>query len=506
MAITRCPRCAETLQAGARFCGCCGQTLSQAPAGAADRAHQMHAAQTPWAVTVGQLPPEGQALQSIPREKQEESENERLLIFSDAIVAFALTIAAIPLKVPKDLEQVQKGAFAFELGLYLFGFLLISDLWGAHHMIFHHIKRNTGWLIALNILFLAMIVCVPVGFMLIFIGYDGHLDNPSADTLTIGEGVLLFLGAQCGANVALLLMWWIARASPGALFGARVPTRPLRVYLTWKLVFQLLGFVTFTIAFFLLPSFWLVSLGMCLLFVGTQWLGLSQYRRRHRHDLDLLAGGEDTTRVQLFSDAVFAIAITITVAQIDPAAKAEENVSLLGTYVFSFLILGIYWLLHYRIFHLVRRLNATLILWNFAFLLLIILAFIPARLYTSHMHESRYSLLFSAYQLVTAGVLCVLWQYTHRHKARQAQGPFLLKAQTTRQQRQRLSWVISANPIVFLVLALVAVFTPLPTTLYILVYIALLGGSWLIGHLSTRPLSRRMERAVAAPSPPGSTR
>lgn len=439
------------------------------------------------------------------REEQEESENERLLIFSDAIVAFALTIAAIPLKVPKDLDQVQKGAFAFELGLYLFGFVLIADLWSAHHTMFHHLKRNTGWLIALNSLFLAMIVCVPVGFMLIFIGSGGQLDNPSADPLTIGYGALLFLGAQFGANVALLLIWWSARARPVALFGEQAPTHPLRVYLTWKLVFQLLGFLTFTIAFLLLPDFWLVSLGMCLLFVGARWLGLSQYRRRHRHDLDLLAGGEDTTRLQLFSDAVFAIAITITVAQIDPTAKAAENVSLLGTYVFSFLILGIYWLLHYRIFHLVRRLNATLLLWNFAFLLLMILAFIPARLYTSHMHESRYSLIFSAYQLVTAGVLWGLWQYTKRHQARHAQGSFLLKAETTRHQRQRLSWVVSANPVVFLVLAIVAIFTPLLTTLYILVYLALLGGGWLIGHLSTRPLSRPTERAVGAPAPPRST-
>jgi hypothetical protein len=120
------------------------------------------------------------------------------------------------------------------------------------------------------------------------------------------------------------------------------------------------------------------------------------------------------------------------------------------------------------------------------------------------MNESRYSLIFSAYQLVTAGVLWVLWQYTQRYKARQAQVPFLLKTRTTRHQRQRLSWVVSANPVVFLVLAIVAVFTPLLTTLYILVYIVLLGGGWLIGHLSTRPLSRRKERAIVAPAPPGS--
>jgi uncharacterized membrane protein len=281
---------------------------------------------------------------------------------------------------------------------------------------------------------------------------------------------------------------------------------PLSDYLTWKLVLQLLSFVIYTIAFFLLTYVWFVSLGLVLLFQGLRWLFLFAYRRRHRHDLDLLVGSEDTGRVQLFSDAIFAIAITITVAQIDPVAKAEENVSLLGTYVFSFLLLGTYWLLHYRLFHLVRRLNPTLIRWNFAFLLLIILAFIPARLYTSHMHEGRYSLFFSAFQVVTAGVLWGIWQYTQRHKARHEHAPFFLKAETTPQQRRRLSWVISANPGIFLVLMIIAAFTPLLTPLYLLAYFGLLGSVWLLGHLSTRPVSRHSERAVMAPVPPGGFR
>jgi uncharacterized membrane protein len=174
--------------------------------------------------------------------------------------------------------------------------------------------------------------------------------------------------------------------------------------------------------------------------------------------------------------------------------------------VFSFLLLGTYWLLHYRLFHLVRRLTPTLIRWNFAFLLLIILAFIPARLYTSHMHESRYSLLFSAYQVVTAGIFWIIWQYTKRHQAGHAPAPFLLKAEVTRQQIRRLNWVVSANPCIFLVLIIVAAFTPLLTTLYLLAYFALLGGAWLLGHLSARPVARHAERAVVARAQPGAPR
>ena len=35
-------------------------------------------------------------------EKDEEDENERLVIFTDAVIAFVITIAAVPLKLLKD--------------------------------------------------------------------------------------------------------------------------------------------------------------------------------------------------------------------------------------------------------------------------------------------------------------------------------------------------------------------------------------------------------------------
>jgi len=241
MMTIRCPRCAEELQPQASFCGRCGLPISQAPTDAAGGPRESTPTRTPLAVATVPAP-QAPALKTEKPEEEAESENERLLIFSDAVVSFAITIAAIPLRVPKNLEQLQKGAFALELGLYLFGFLLIADLWRTHHAIFHHIKRNNGWLIVLNTLFLAMIVCVPVGFFIIFIGFGGNLANPSPDLSTLTEGALLFLGAQFCANLVLLLMWYSACARPAALFGARAPEQALRAYQTWKLVWHLLSF------------------------------------------------------------------------------------------------------------------------------------------------------------------------------------------------------------------------------------------------------------------------
>ncbi len=203
-------------------------------------------------------------------------------------------------------------------------------------------------------------------------------------------------------------------------------------------------------------------------------------------------------RLQFFSDAIFAVAITITVAQIDPGATAEENLSLPGTYVFSFLILGVYWLLHYRIFHAVRRINPLVILLNFWFLLLIILAFIPSRMYTGNMYDEGHIILFSIYQFVTAGSLFVLWQYIKRRKTRQENRPLLLKEEITRAQTRRLTWIVGAHPCIFLAPGVTACFTPILTTLYIIAYLALLSGVWLIVHAATRRASDQAKPGATA--------
>lgn len=334
-----------------------------------------------------------------------------------------------------------------------------------------------------------MIVCIPVGFTLMIDGFSSDLNGASAspaDVNTIGVGALLYLGAQLCAIVLLLLIWWSASARPEALFGEKAPEKAFRGYMTWRLFLQLVSFITYVVLFFvvvLLPARWPEVLALLILLVGTRWLILALYRRRHRQDLDLSLGSDDTMRVQLFSDAIFAVAITIAVAQIDPAAKVDENLSLLGTYVFSFLFLGVYWLLHYRIFAHVRRLNSTLILFNFWFLLLIVLAFIPARLYTGNMYDKGHIILFSIYQLATAGTLFVLWQYAKR---RREHTRHLLKAGITRQQQSRLSWILGANAVIFLGLAVLAYFVPIITTLYVMAYLGLLGLVWLVAHGSTR--------------------
>lgn len=449
--------------------------------------------------------------QSKKREEKGESENERLLIFSDAIIAFAITITAVPLKIPKldtwtgllFTPQGLPAEFGLELACYILGFFLIYGLWRDHHSIFHHIKRNNNWLVALNIVFLAMIVLIPVGFIFLIVGLGMEANN--GGLATIGYGVLLFLGAQFCAYVVLLLIWWSARARPQTLFGENMPEKAFQGYMSWQLAFHLCNFLAFTVILFLLVyHFWMFALGLFVLILGSQWLILGLYRRRNRDVLDLSLGSQDTTRLQLFSDAIFAIAITITVAQIDPAAARSDNVSFLGTYVFSFLILGVYWLLHYRIFHAIRHLNPMIVLLNFWFLLFIVLSFIPARLYTGNTYNAHpvfqaEAMIFSFYQVATAGVLCILWLYAQKYRHYRTGEVHLLKSEVTVARKKRLTWVVCASPCIFLALAgatyfivlLPARLTPILPTLYITVYLALMGLAWLFAHIFVRGQAHR---------------
>jgi uncharacterized membrane protein len=91
-------------------------------------------------------------------------------------------------------------------------------------------------------------------------------------------------------------------------------------------------------------------------------------------------------RLEAFSDGVFAIAITLLVIEIRPPTLAEgESLahglweqwpSYLG-YLLSFLVLGVMWLNHHRIFEPARRVDGTVLVLNLNLLLWAVLIPFP---------------------------------------------------------------------------------------------------------------------------------
>jgi uncharacterized membrane protein len=127
-------------------------------------------------------------------------------------------------------------------------------------------------------------------------------------------------------------------------------------------------------------------------------------------------------RIVFFSDAVFAIAITLLALDIrlPDAAPHELATALLAVwpkcvgYVISFLIVGVYWMGHHRAFRYITRYDEWLIWLNF--LLLLVIAFLPFP--TSLIGEYPLQPLvvaFYAVVLALAGLLATaLWLYAAR--------------------------------------------------------------------------------------------
>ncbi|HEX6679532.1 MAG TPA: TMEM175 family protein, partial [Gaiellaceae bacterium] len=91
-----------------------------------------------------------------------------------------------------------------------------------------------------------------------------------------------------------------------------------------------------------------------------------------------------TTRLEAFSDGVFAIAITLLIIEVHvPGHEHAETLghellrlwpSYLG-YLTSFLTIGVMWINHHYVFELIARVDRTMLLLNT--LLLMMIAFVP---------------------------------------------------------------------------------------------------------------------------------
>jgi uncharacterized membrane protein len=94
----------------------------------------------------------------------EEIEYDRVLFFSDAVFAIAITLLVVDLQVP-EVPNLQAGeqlrASIPRMAGFAFSFAVIGLFWLAHHSLFRHIKGLNRPLMLLNLLFLGYIAFLP---------------------------------------------------------------------------------------------------------------------------------------------------------------------------------------------------------------------------------------------------------------------------------------------------------------------------------------------------------
>jgi uncharacterized membrane protein len=127
------------------------------------------------------------------------------VFFGDAVMAIAITLLAIDLKVP----EIASSAAAAELPRslselgprflsFLISFFVIGIYWMSHHRDFRFIKRYDGGLIVLNLLFLLFIVLMP------------FVANLFGQYYYLPLGMSVYAAAVAATGLSMGALWWYA--------------------------------------------------------------------------------------------------------------------------------------------------------------------------------------------------------------------------------------------------------------------------------------------------------
>lgn len=144
---------------------------------------------------------------------------ERFLLFTDAVVAIAVTLLILPVVdavLASDARASSTLHILGELQGELFGFMLsfavIVVLWLAHQQVFALVAEPSPWLVRLNVVWLLSIILLPCATALI------------ADHGNEQATVVVYVGTVAVSIYCLGGMLWVAARHPSVLMPGAVVT------------------------------------------------------------------------------------------------------------------------------------------------------------------------------------------------------------------------------------------------------------------------------------------
>jgi uncharacterized membrane protein len=179
--------------------------------------------------------------------------------------------------------------------------------------------------------------------------------------------------------------------------------------------------------------------------------------------------GSRVERLTLFSDAIFAFAMTLLAVDIRVPEIAQNLVNsqlnielanlapkLIG-YVLSFFISASYWIFYHRIFTNIKRYDRTLISLNIFFLFFIVLIPFPSDLIGRYLSQEISIVIYATVMAAIGFVLSLIWSYASSHHR-------LIDLDLNNATIRRLRMRTYASPILFLVSIpaslIIGIFTP----------------------------------------------
>src|SRR5215470_17097658 len=128
------------------------------------------------------------------------------------------------------------------------------------------------------------------------------------------------------------------------------------------------------------------------------------------------------TRLEAFSDGVFAIVITLLILNVHvPDGRTLTLYALrplvppLATFVLSFIIVGVYWISHHHTLHFVKEVNRRLLWLNLLVLLCVVFIPFPTSLLGNGFSNPLVVRLYGVSLLATNVAGLLFWLYASSH-------------------------------------------------------------------------------------------
>ncbi|MFS4092239.1 TMEM175 family protein [Streptomyces sp. AF1A] len=207
-----------------------------------------------------------------------ERDPTRVVAFSDAVIAIAITLLVLDIHPPHDTSRLAHGLLMLwpSYLAYAVTFMLIGQVWANHHIMFDHIRSADRMVLFLNTVLLMDIAFLPFAASVLAEAFrDGHGQRTAV--------VLHGIAFECAAAL-FNVIWWYACHDRRLLAptidaaGAKAIGRRFRLALAWLAVGILLGA--------LLPA---LGVAVISAFILYYWLPISgeiakvQRRRRRGH-------------------------------------------------------------------------------------------------------------------------------------------------------------------------------------------------------------------------------
>jgi uncharacterized membrane protein len=177
---------------------------------------------------------------------------DRLIFFSDAVVAIAITLLALELPVPTGTTSSALWSSvrhdSSEYLAFLISFIVIAVIWGQHHHVMRYAERSDARLRTLNMLWLLTIILNPFATKLLTT--EGH-DTVGAHALRFGFYALL----QVLASAAFVAM--VRHLFAYGLQASETPPR-IATDAYWQGAGVILGFGLSIPIFFATKEAWLL--------------------------------------------------------------------------------------------------------------------------------------------------------------------------------------------------------------------------------------------------------